>query len=177
MYYSFVDPFKNVAINISTAIEGPVVLELKGFSITGPGFGSGPSTGVSIGIISREISNTFPITIRNGTIANFVDGIATNTSAQLRDITINNMVFEGTRDISIGVSFAYVASSTIKNCTSSNTINGIGDLSSPGGNSYNNDTFVQVQIPITISGPPIGSPMGGYNITLDHCQFATPRSN
>src|SRR5271163_2271065 len=39
-------------INISTNIAGPVVLDLKGFSITGPGYGSGGSLCISIGSIS-----------------------------------------------------------------------------------------------------------------------------
>jgi hypothetical protein len=156
------------AINISTAIAGPVVVDLKGFTITGPGSNS---FGVTIGSISSGVSNTYPITVRNGTIANFEYGVSAFTQPQTSDLTVNNIVFDvistGTA-VGYGINFAYVNSSTVSNCTFNDATYGIGDYSSAGGNHYNNDTFVRNVFPLLVEGGPF---------TLNHCQFDGPPGN
>jgi hypothetical protein len=64
-------------INISTGVAGPVVVDLKGFTISGPGGGYA----ITIGVISYGSSNVYPITIRNGTIANSQFGIVAGSSS------------------------------------------------------------------------------------------------
>jgi parallel beta-helix repeat protein len=156
------------AINISTAISGSVVVDLKGFTITGPGSNS---FGVTIGSISSGVSNTYPITVRNGTIANFEYGVSAFTQPQTSDLTVNNIVFDvistGTA-VGYGINFGYVNSSTISNCTFNDATYGIADYSSAGGNRYNNNTFVNNVYPLIVEGGPI---------TLTHCQFDGPPPN
>jgi hypothetical protein len=62
----------NGAINISGALMGPVVVDLKGFTLTGPGANS---IGIDIGAFSNGLTNTYPITIRNGTLTKFPNWI------------------------------------------------------------------------------------------------------
>src|SRR6516162_1270304 len=64
------------AINISPTIPGPVVVDLGGFTLTGPGWSG--TVGISIGIViglEYGPSNTYPITVRHGTISNFGTGV------------------------------------------------------------------------------------------------------
>ena len=52
------------AITISTAISGSVILDLKGFTLTG---GGGDSIGIGIGVFAGTNGpNSNPITVRNG---------------------------------------------------------------------------------------------------------------
>jgi hypothetical protein len=61
------------AITIATSISGPVILDLKGFTLTGS---AGNTLGVGIGtFVGTNAPNTNPITIRNGTIKNFGFGV------------------------------------------------------------------------------------------------------
>jgi hypothetical protein len=156
------------AINISTAITGAVAVALKGFTITGPGSNS---FGVTIGSISSGVSNTYPITVRNGTIANFEYGVSAITQTPLSDITVNNIVFDvistGTA-VGYGINFFSVNSSTIKNCSFNDATYGIADYGSAGGNRYDNITFVGNVYPLIVEGGPI---------TLNHCQFDGPPGN
>jgi hypothetical protein len=61
------------AIIISAAVTGPVVLDLKGFTM----IGIVNAVAVLIGQTSSAVPNTYPITIRNGTFQNFGLGITT----------------------------------------------------------------------------------------------------
>ena len=56
------------AIRISTALTGPVVLDLKGFTITANSSPGGSL--ISLGF-QQTTTNTFPITIKNGTLTTF----------------------------------------------------------------------------------------------------------
>jgi hypothetical protein len=61
------------AITVSTSISGPVIVDLKGFTLTGS---AGNTLGVGIGTFAgTNAPNTNPITIRNGTIKNFGFGV------------------------------------------------------------------------------------------------------
>jgi hypothetical protein len=56
----------NAAITISTAIQGPVIVDLKGFTLTGA---AGDSVGVGIGVFAETNGpNSYPITVRNGSL-------------------------------------------------------------------------------------------------------------
>jgi hypothetical protein len=89
----------NEAIQISTAISGPVILDLKGFALTGTG--TNPSVGICIGHLNgpREPSNVYPITIRNAILRNFSLGIiaiietGTSAIAYATDITVSHLTF------------------------------------------------------------------------------------
>jgi hypothetical protein len=118
------------AIIISAAVTGPVVLDLKGFTM----IGIVDAVAVLIGQTSSAVPNTYPITIRNGTFQNFGLGITTYGTTVWTDITVNNMVFnnvsgQGSR----GVVFANAQSSTISNCTFNGCDTGIFDTLSHGG--------------------------------------------
>jgi len=80
------------AINIIGSIAGPVILDLKGFTITGV-----PSPDFGEDCISIFGSNTglYPITIRNGTITEFATGVDANLSrvTTVSNVTVNNVYF------------------------------------------------------------------------------------
>jgi hypothetical protein len=108
------------AITISTAIQGPVIVDLKGYTLNGAG---GDSIGVGIGLFAGTGgSNSYPITIRNGSLVNFGFGVRAEgyNFAVLTDITVNNLIVQlGSRQSGngTGVIFGSVVSSTISNCS------------------------------------------------------------
>jgi hypothetical protein len=161
------------AINISTTVAGPVVVDLKGFTITGPGSNS---FAVTIGALTTE-GNTYPITIKNGTISNFeygVTAVGTPTNQNnyfLSDIIVNNIVFDVTSTgtaVGYGINFVYVNSSTVSNCTFNGATYGIADYGSSTGNSYNGITFLNTPYPFIVWRA-LNSPFA-----LDRCQFSAP---
>jgi hypothetical protein len=158
------------AITIFTAhLGGPVIVDLKGFTITGPvGFGYG----ILIG--ENKIFTTDPIIVRNGTIHNFQYGV---WAANQGDVTINKLSFCLSPSLGTfvtGVDFESVDSSAINNCTFNvnspinGTTYGIEDHTSAGGNSYHNNSFSNVEFPVLVEGRNPGT------LRLDHCTFATP---
>jgi hypothetical protein len=79
------------AINVVQNISGPVVIDLKGFTITG--LGDYNPQGVYIQFNKFAGPSTYPITVRNGTIKNFWDGIQV---LYQDNVTINNIAFLST---------------------------------------------------------------------------------
>jgi hypothetical protein len=164
------------AITIFTAgLGGPVVVDLKGFTITGP-----VSFGYGVLIGENKIFRAYPITIRNGTIKNFQYGVF---AANQGDVTINKLSFFLSPSLSTsvaGVNFGGVDSSRINNCTFNVTgpisgpNYGIWDRGSGGGNSYNNNTFLNVEFPLLVVGqnPLLVEGQNQSTLTLDHCTFA-----
>jgi hypothetical protein len=154
------------SINITTTLAGPVILDLKGFTLTG---NSGLTTGVTLGWNSAS-GNTYPITIRNGTLTNFGYGVITFSGGVLSNISINNVVFNPSSPIEgnggCGIKFVGVNSSSVNNCTFSGYL-GIEDAESQGGNSYNNDSFTNVSLAFSLWGGNV----------LSHCQFEGPPGN
>jgi hypothetical protein len=185
---SFSSP-SSAAITISTALSGPVVLDLKGFTLTGGG-GSNFNAGIGIGILPaslgfQEVSNTYPITVRNGTIQNFEIGVLAGVLANA--ITLNNLTLVIAQipsypdpfglGVSTGVSLFFVNSSYISNCVFGSVTNffaakGIADTGSLGGNRYTNDSFNAVSHCIDVTNN-----NGNTTTVLGSCQFAPPPSN
>jgi hypothetical protein len=166
----------NYAIQISTSISGSVILDLKGFTLTGTG--TNTSVGIGIGDINGPVepSNAYPITIRNGTLSNFVFGVVAQTSSgdYANDITISHLTFyPDSIQGSAGVYFQKVNSSTIKDCDFIGGTTGIMDAQSEGGNSYINDTFRNLSQPLdevdTIISPLV--------VTIGHYEFSGPPTN
>ena len=164
----------NEAIQISTSTSGSVILDLNGFTLTGTG--TNTSVGIGIGHINGPIepSNAYPITIRNGILRNFVFGVFAEISGfsnYASDITISHLTFY-TDSIqgSAGVYLQKVNSSTVKDCTFNGGTTGIVDAQSQGGNSYINDTFMNLSQPLdevdTIISPLV--------VTIGHYEFSGP---
>lgn len=165
----------DVAILISPPIAGSVVLDLKGFTLTGSG------SGLAVDIYTNGPGTQYPITIQNGTISNFSNGISANGTeppppgqGHLFDITINNIVFNISNDTTTyhyGITFTRVDSSIISNCTFSGGVldYGIWDVFSNGGNTYKNDTFTNIDFQLFVEN------FGGNIPTiLNSCQFVSP---
>jgi hypothetical protein len=159
------------AINITAQVAGPVVVDLKGFTITGPTENFDVS-GVLIG--NYGAYNAYPITVRNGTIKNFVEGITINHQT---DVTIKNIAIYQPAAESLttyGVYLWQSTSSTIHNCTfgvlpgTPGFNHGIEDLLSTGGNSYDNNKFISIIQPLHVQAP-IPS-----TLVLNRCQFDDP---
>jgi hypothetical protein len=155
-------------LSISSAAAGPIVLDLKGFTMTGDG-----GAGILIGYTTWGVPNSYPITIRNGTIQSCSPGIRTiAVNDYFADITVNNIIFNcSNSSASEGVEFDNVSYSTISNCVFNNTQAGIYDQNSLGGNSYNNNSFTNNAVPISVHTS------GNGVLTLDRCQFGAPSSN
>jgi hypothetical protein len=166
------------AIIVNAPIAGPVIIGLKGFSITGPG----PSTAGIIVEYSGFFDTSPPITIRNGTISNFLVGLSVEnqnnvTVGNQTNVTINKIVFNEPPSTTqeAGVELTRNSSTVIENCTFSfgsnpgSASNGIIDFESVG-ESYNNNTFIKINIPLFIQNP------DGATTTLERYQFALPSS-
>jgi hypothetical protein len=166
------DSTNAAAIRIQTNIPGPVTVDLKGFTLTG---GGGNSVGIGIGILAGTTeSNSYPITIQNGTLANFAFGVwaQCGTGIGLSQVTVRNLSIDTNGQDAgnggTGVLFRMVASSTISNCTFHAGSFGIEDVNSLGGNRYINDRFVSTN-PLFITGQDDGVPT-----ILNNCQFDRP---
>jgi hypothetical protein len=163
------------AISINNGAAGPVILDMKGFTITGLS-----SNHNSIGISIGPDPGQSPITIRNGSLVSFQYGVLTFSFQQegLRNITVNNMIFNldpatpGAYE-EVGVMFSAVQDSTVSNCSFSNGLYGIEDFGSPGGNVYSNDYFA-ISINALLVGPFNSSFFHGARlpIRLNRCTFA-----
>jgi hypothetical protein len=186
-----ITPYKVGAINIATVIIGPVIVDLKGFAITGPGpwESGGITDGIIIGSDASGATNPYPVTVRNGTINNFGIAIESTTpnnlaTVSLSNITIDNIVFNlppTTVDATgvAGVWFNNTSLSIVSNCTFNGITNdvtyGIADHFSTGGNNYNNNIFLNMFYPIVVqSAAPIQLPSSTGHLVLNSCQFAAP---
>jgi hypothetical protein len=164
------------AITVSTAISGPVVIDLKGFTLTGGG-SSSLTVAVGIGIFaSTSVHNAFPITIRNGTLLNFgfgvwaeLDGMDDIANLIVRKLTFT--VEPADAGNGFAVRFRQVSSSTVDNCTFNSGNVGISDVGSNGGNTYNNNVFKNCPGPLTVEVA------DDQSVILNHCEFDEPASN
>ena len=156
--------------------SGTVIVDLKGFTITGNG---GTSVGVTIGsaFTGPQVSNAFPITVRNGTLKNLDVGVwaQTGQGTFLTDIEINNLTISCTvpapNGITACVEFGYVNSSTVRNCTFSDAIYGIREVLSNGGNLYTKVTFY-ISVETRLELGPNGNDLS--TVILDDCRFEPP---
>jgi hypothetical protein len=150
----------NPAISINGTIAGPVILDLKGFTLTGD-VGTNYNACISI----SGSGGLYPVTIRNGTISKFEEGVLDNS---VSNIAVNHMVFDQTSN---GVSLNFVDLSTIQNCTFNLNSYGIEDRRSIGGNNYNNNIFIGGGIAVFVQS------QFQRTLVLDRCDFAAPPSN
>jgi Right handed beta helix region len=165
------------AITVSTALSGPVVIDLKGFTLTGSGSAS-LTVGVGIGFVANtSVPNAYPITIRNGTLLNFGFGVWAELDGSgigITDLTVHNLTFTGQpADAGNGhaVTFRQVSSSTVNNCTFNSGNVGISDQESNGGNTYNNNIFNKCRGPLSIEVA------DDQALILSRCQLEAPPAN
>jgi hypothetical protein len=164
---------QGVAINKLTTLAGPVVLDLKGHTITGAGGGSA-SFAIQIGGVSEYAENTYPITIRNGTLQGFSIGIDAEQGnlAKTTELTVNNMQFSTvtTSVATYGVKLLNTSYSSINNCVFTGTEYGINDDVTGANNSYANNTFNHVGFLILIGDTNYPLP----TVTVEHCATTIP---
>lgn len=155
------------AILISTQVTGPIVLDMKGFTLTGCGQGS---FGIGVGIYFQG-SNQYPITIRSGTLTGFTYPLWVEAQAPVSGLTLNHLninVFTSSGgEGGTGVIFSQVENSLVANCRFFGGEYGIEDYASPGGNRYFFDTFTGVN-PLYVTAQ-----NGGQQVIGD-CRFAAP---
>jgi len=125
------------AISISSMVSGPIILDLKGHTITG----AGESYNSNAVNISGTSTNVYTITVQNGTITGFAYGVSTGNSkgSELVAIKLSNLSISAA-GVSVpttaGFYIAFTANSTINDCAISNSVYGIYDFDSAGGNTY-----------------------------------------
>jgi len=151
----------NPAISINGYTAGGVILDLKGFTITSAFTPDFSGAGIYIGVGTGQ----YPITIRNGAITNFGVGIF----GRVPNITVNNVVFNQN---TVGVDWDSSSNSTIKNCQFNGPNNqdltyGIVDRNPSGGNTYDNNTFINIVQILSVFGDGINT-----RVALDRCHFA-----
>ena len=155
------------AITISN-LTGPVVLDFKGFTITGPGIinnAESIGTGITVQGSGGGLNDfiTIPVTIRNGTVSQFQVGVyATN----LNNFTVTNMSFPLTypgRSDATGIHLFFVSDSLIKDCDIHDALYGIYDDRSRGGNRYIN---------VFLGGDnPLDVPDYSHALMVKYCEF------
>jgi hypothetical protein len=159
------------AINILTNLAGSVVLDFNGHKITGAGAGS-QSFGVQVGGGSEYALNTYPITIRNGSLQGFFIGVDAEQGnlAGTTELTVNNMNFStvSTSFATYGVKLLHTSYSNIVNCVYTGTSYGILDGSTGGNNSYLNNTFNHVSSLIEIDTGSLPT------VTVEQCRTTVP---
>ena len=161
------------AISILSNIQGPVVLDLQGFTLTGVG----PDTvgiGIGGGPGDPDGSNTFPITVKNGTIINCSYGVWAETGLVLNNITVTNLTISTVDSVlypgdTVGILFSVVENSVVRNCTINQPTIGIQDSLSPGGNQFYNITMNNVQKALFVE-----EYTNATHLILSDCTFAAP---
>jgi hypothetical protein len=157
------------AITINTAAAGPVILNLKGYTLSG--------NYVAVAVFVQNTSNATSTTIENGTLQGFDYGVVAGFNAPsitsfLSNVDIENITFYG--DETVDVLFSQVNSSTVSNCTfigaipgHSPTEYGIEDGGTQTGNRYSNNSFddgQSTELAVSSNSP----------IVLKHCHFEPP---
>jgi parallel beta-helix repeat protein len=167
------------AITILPNLSGPVILNLKGHTLTGSvsiPLTTNSSKGVFIDGNGPSLST---ITIENGTITHFDSGVfadSENASGvvgnALSGIDINHIAFSFALGGGNGIAVVFandVVSSTVRNCTFTESDVGI-RAQSAGGNRYSNNTFSNVAAFVVL--------LAGQNIinpaVLDDSRFEAP---
>jgi hypothetical protein len=129
------------AISIAANISGPVILDLKGFTISG-GYGA-----IAIGDFNSA-PNQYPISVKNGTITNFVQGIILSGDyIDLSNLTFSNIQSSSTS--SCIIMNPTTNSCAVSNCIFSNALYGIADNSQ--NSTYTNLQFTNVYIKLFLS--------------------------
>jgi hypothetical protein len=157
---------QGAAINILTTLAGSVVLDFQTHTITGAG---GESFGVEIGGVSEYAENSYPITIRNGTIQGFLIGIDAEQGnrAKTTELTVKSM---NLWTMMYGAKLLNTSHSSINNCVFTETSYGINDDGTGANNSYVNNTFNHVGALILIGDSDYPLP----TITVEECHTTVP---
>jgi hypothetical protein len=141
---SFSVPLGSPGIIIATNIPGPVILNLRGHTISG----SNGAVGIGIGSFAGAAGgNTYPITVRNGSITNVGWGVWVEQVSAISNITVENLSITCTFSsayTSVGILFSEVNNSVISNCSISQSDYGIEDGLSAGGNHFSSVVFNNV---------------------------------
>jgi hypothetical protein len=95
--------YNGTAITITNVSGGPVLLDLKGYTLNGAGTGG-------YGVFVDQIPTPISITIRNGVIEDFYINLYADRTSQ---VTVNNILFDAS---SVSINFVAVDSSSVNNC-------------------------------------------------------------
>jgi hypothetical protein len=178
------------AIAIANNVNGAVVVDFKGFTITGGGEldNTAVSYGVVIGNLNTPLTNTFPITIKNGTLTNFYSGIDASQGGHggLTRITIDGLtishpggaaaqaraiIMEG----ALNTTFTTISNCNIQDYDFGIWTNFTTGTGSVANNSYRNITFTSITTPFLFSGGNgIGKPIT-LNIEIATEQLEIPQ--
>ena len=150
-------PVYGPAIVIANNVTGEVIVDLKGFTLTGAGEidNNHVSFGVSIGYYQVSATNHYPIIIRNGTLENFTVGIDAQQGGRgnLTDLTVDNLTITHPASAPVqttAVTFS-CSFSMVTNCRISDYEYGIGENEyGPGNNSFQKNRFTNVSSPLLL---------------------------
>jgi hypothetical protein len=162
------------AITVNCSAAGAVVLDLGGHTLSH--YAPGGIGNLDVGILIAASPSASSITIRNGTLYNFWEGIAVNTNGYIAgqppvtttpiyNVHIKSISFTYERLTSVW--FDYANSSCVNDCTfiGRSGFAQIKDDNSQTGNQYNDNAFQDSSTALEITPPSIGTWI------LDRCQF------
>jgi hypothetical protein len=178
-YSVFSTDTKFPAILIHNDVKGAVVLDLNGFTITGPAELS--SGAVSYGILigadngnEQPAPNAFPITVRNGSLTNFTFGVDASQLG-LTHITLDHLTVSHPA-LLIGQTTGLYLSATASTVSDCNLlsygfgINITGSALGVANNTYKNNTFTQVTSPFFMFPLGPGPIIFGIPSVTEHLQ-------
>jgi hypothetical protein len=163
---NLVCPAEVSAITVNASVDGPIIIDLKGFTLSSvsPGMSSD-----SVGVNIQSNPTASSITVRNGGIKNFMFGAqAASVPAfvtPLSNIHVENITFSNELGSTASIHFTFINSSSVNNCTFVRS--GIYDDGSQGGNNYSNDSFPD--------GGPISISISAHTV-MQRLSFAAPKS-
>jgi hypothetical protein len=145
-YYYFVGPLifqvptpasPTTAITVNAA--GPVVIDMRGFTVTGPTRVDFPTDGYFTVYPTGILIQSSNVTVLNGEISGFWNGISAlgTATAYLTGLDLERITFY--QSDSDGTGFSYVNNSIVRNCTYIENYAGAEDGFSQTGNTYIND--------------------------------------
>jgi hypothetical protein len=162
--FIFTDPTRPAITVNGYALTGPVIVNFKGHTLTGPGnpqptsFGgvnATPNSNIGFAVVGDK-SNNIPVTVENGTIQGFGIGLIVEAKFVYRYLIVNKMTVLGAYALDgngvadgVCVSMHKAGACSIVDCTFNSADNGIIDLTS-GGNRYTNDSFIHITTDISL---------------------------
>jgi hypothetical protein len=163
--FIFTDPTRPAISVNGFLLTGPVIVNLKGHTLLGPGnpqptsyggVASTPNSGIGFAVVGDK-NNNIPVTLENGTVQGFGIGIIIEAKFVYRNLIVKNMtVFgayaqdgNGVNGYGACVLLHKAGACSIVDCTFNSADNGIIDSES-GGNRYTNDSFIYMTTDITL---------------------------
>ena len=136
---------------ITVNATGPVVIDMRGFTLSGSEMVDFPANGYFTVYPTGILIQSSNVTVQNGKINEFWNGIVANAivvgypTVNFTGIDLENITFNGAGND--GTYFNHVNNSVVRNCSYINNYAGMTDSGTQTGNTYINDKVVNSMNP------------------------------